>query len=139
MSANRLDNDKFDEILEQALQLHSEPVPADFIERMLSRIKEAQEQRILASVILQERLALTGSIVLGAAVIVSAAFFSDTIIAVFKSIAVSLIEQGQNFVGGVPRTIGTVRNDWQFYMVFAGVFGFAIYSLFDLLAANGER
>ncbi len=138
MSADRLDNDKFDEILERALKSHSEPVPADFTERMLSRIKKDQQQRVLARVILQERLALTGCIVLGAAVIVSAVLFPDTIIAVFKSIAVSLIEQGQNFVGRVPRTIGTVRSDWQFYMVFVGVFGFAVYALADLLLPNGE-
>jgi hypothetical protein len=138
MSADKLDNGKLDEILERALKSYSEPVPADFSEHVLSRIKEAQEQRILAHVVLQQRLALTGCIALVAAAIVSAVFFHDAVTVVFRSIAVSLIEQGQSFIDGVPQAVGTVKSDWQFYMVLAGVFGFAVYALADLLMANGE-
>jgi hypothetical protein len=105
---------------------------------MLSRINEVEQRRILACLVLQQRLALTGCIALVAAAIVSAVLFHDAVTAVFRSIAVSLIEHGQSFIDGVPQAVGTVKSDWQFYMVLAGVFGFAVYALADLLMANGE-
>ena len=67
--------DKFDEILGRALRRSSEPVPADFTDRMLRQIEEAEQQKILAQVVLQERLALAGCIVLGITTIVVAAVF----------------------------------------------------------------
>lgn len=137
--SNKFDGDNFDKILGQAVKRHSEPVPADFTERMLSRVREAQEQRILTRVVLQERLSLAGSIVLGAAVLVLMTIFSGTVIAFLKSVAVSLTEQGRAFMDEVPQTVGAVRGDWQFYTIFAGILGFAVCGLADLLTANGER
>jgi len=119
---------QFDEMLRRALQGHSEPVPADFTERMLRQIREAQEQRILSRVVLQERLSLAGCIVLGIAVVVVVMFFPD--------IAVSLTEQLRGFISKVNQGIEVVRYDWQFYMVFVGLFGLAVYSLVDLLVGE---
>jgi hypothetical protein len=125
-----IDKEKqFDEMLGRALRQHSEPVPADFTERMLRQIREAEEQRILARVVLQERLSLAGCIVLGIMAVVVVMFF--------PGIAVSLTEQARGFIGKVTRGIEVVRDDWQFYTVFVGMFGFAVYSLVDLLV--GER
>lgn len=138
MSADRLDNDKFDEILERVLKSYSEPVPADFTELMLSRIKKTQERKILAYVVLQEKLALAGCIALAAVTIVSMVLFQDAVTAVLRNIAVSLTEQGQAFIDRIPQVIGTVRSDWQLYTVFAGIFIFTVYGLADLLTANGE-
>ena len=139
MSADRLDKDKFDKMLERALQSHSEPLPADFTERMLSRIKETQQQKILARVVLQERLALAGCIILGAATIISALLFSDTLTTSLSNIATGLIEQKQALYDDAPYAIATFIKEWPIYIVFAGVFAFVVYSLVDLLAANGER
>jgi hypothetical protein len=126
MSADK--EKQFDEMLGRALQEHSEPVPADFTERMLSQIDSAEEQRILARVVLQERLSLEGCIVLGISVIAVVMFF--------PGIAVSLTEQIRGFIGKVTLGIEVVRYDWQFYTVFAGVFGFAVYSLVDLFVGD---
>ncbi len=126
MSADK--EKQFDEMLGRALQEHSEPVPADFTERMLRQIREAEEQRILARVVLQERLSLAGCIVLGIAAIAVVIFF--------PGIAVSLTEQVRGLIGKVTRGIEIVRYDWQFYTVFAGVFGFAVYNLVDLFVGD---
>ncbi len=67
--------DKFDEMLGRALRGSSEPVPAHFTDRMLRQIEEAEQQRILAQVVLQERLALAGCIALSIIAIVVAAVF----------------------------------------------------------------
>ena len=139
MSANRFNNDEFDEILEQALQSHSEPVPADFTARMLSRIKEVEQQRILAHIVWQERLALAGCIILGAATIISAFLFSDALTTSLSNIAAGLMEQKQALYDETSFAIATFINEWPLYLVFAGVFAFVVYSLVDLLAPNGEK
>jgi len=140
MLADRLNkDDKFDEMLGRTLRSSSEPVPTDFTKRMLSRIRQAEEQKILARVILQERLALAGCIVFGTAAIVAVAAFPDAIAALFQSAAGSFAARGGALVDRIPQTIETVRGQWQFYTVLAAVAGFAVYSLIDLLAGDRLR
>jgi hypothetical protein len=140
MLADRLNkDDKFDEMLGRTLRSYSPSVQADFTERMLGRIRQAEEQKILARVILQERLALAGCIVFGAAAIVAVAAFPDAIAAVFQSIAGSLAERGGALVDRIPQTIETVRGKWQLYTVLAAMSGFAVYSLADLLLGDRLR
>ncbi len=114
-------------------------VPADFTQKMLGRIRQAEEQKILARVVLQERLALAGCIVFGAAAIVAVAAFPDTIAAFFQSIAGSFTEHGGALVDRIPQTIETVRGQWQLYTVLAAMAGFAVYSMVDLLAGDRLR
>ncbi len=111
----------------------------DKFDKMLGRIRQAEEQKILARVVLQERLALAGCIVFGAAAIVAVAAFPDTIAAVFQSIAGSFTERGGALVDRIPQTIETVRGQWQLYTVLAAMAGFAVYSLVDLLAGDRVR
>ena len=121
--------DKFDEMLGRALRGSSEPVQADFTDRMLRQIEEAEQQRILAQVVLQERLALAGCIALG--------IIAITVAAVFPGIATSFTKQMGDFIDKIPQAIEAVSNEWQLYMtVFVGVFGFAVYSLVDLLVGD---
>lgn len=128
MSVDKLE-EKFDEMLSQGLQRYSEPVPAGFTDRMLRQIREAEEHRILARVVLQERLALAACIVLGIIAIIAAVVFPGT--------ARSLTEQMGGFIDKIPQAIEAISNEWQLYMtVFAGVFGFAVYSLADLLLGD---
>ncbi len=58
-------------------------------------------------------------------------------------ISVSLTEQVRGLIGKVTQGIEVVLRrtpdggyDWQFYTVFAGVFGFAVYSLVDLFVGD---
>jgi len=121
--------DKFDEMLGRALRRSPEPVPADFTNRILRQIEKAEQQRILAQVVLQERLALAGCIALGIIAIVVAA--------VFPGIATSFTKQMGSLSDKIPQAIEAVSNEWQlYYMVFAGVFGFAVYTLLDSLVGD---
>ena len=139
MPRNRPNEDKFDEMLGRALQRHSEPVPADFTGRMLRRIEEAEERQVLARVVLQERIALAGSFMLGAAALVAVVFFPGRVTAVFGSIAGSFTEQGDTLIGRIPQAIEAVRGEWQLYTVVGVVFVFAVYSLMDLLLGDRLR
>lgn len=137
MLADRLNkDDKFDGMLGRTLRSSSQAVPADFTRRMLSQIRQAEEQKILARVVLQERLALAGCFALGAAAIIAMAVFPDTITAVFNSIVGSFTAQSSTLVSRIPQSINTVRDQWQIYTVLAAMAGFAVYSLVDLLAGG---
>jgi hypothetical protein len=139
MPTGRLNEDRFDRLLAGALQKHSEPVPADFTERMLSAIQQAQHQRILAGIAFQQRLALAASIVLGACAVLAAVFFPAATTEVFRSITGSVMERADMWFGKIPQTIETIRNQWQSYAVLTAVFGFAIYSLVELLLGDRLR
>jgi hypothetical protein len=128
MSGHKFNKDEFDEMLTARLREHAEPVPADFTASVLRRISQAEQQRFLARVVLQERLALAGCIVLGAAVIVLAV--------VYPGIANALTEQVAGLGDKFTKTVSAVRLDWQMLVVFAGVFGFAAYGLWDLLVGD---
>jgi hypothetical protein len=137
MLADRLNkDDKFDEMLGRTLRSSSQAVPADFTLRMLSRIKQAEEKKILARVVLQERLALAGCFALGAAAIIAIAIFPDTITAVFNRIVGSFTTQSSTLVNRVPKSINTARDQWQLYTVLVVMAGFAVYSLLGLLASG---
>ena len=127
MSADRLE-ERFDEMLGRALRKPPVPVPDDFTNRMLRRVREEQERRILARVIMEERLVLAGCIVLGVITVIVAT--------VFPSIAGSFTKQAEAFIDKIPQTIEAVSGQWQFYTVIAGAFGFAVYSLVDLLVGD---
>jgi len=137
MLADRLNkDDKFDEMLGRTLRSSSQAVPPDFTRRMLSQIRQAEEQKILARVVLQEKFALAGCFALGAAAIIAMVVFPDTITAVFNSIVGSFTERGSALVSRIPQSIKTVRDQWQLYTVLAAMGGFAVYSLVDLLAGD---
>jgi len=123
--------DKFDIMLSGVLQEHSEPVPADFTDRISRQIRETEEQKILARVVMEERLALTGCIALGIMAIFA--------VLVFPGIAVNFKELVETSVHRATQAIETVRYGWYLYAVFAGIFGFAVYSLMDLLVSDSWR
>jgi len=120
--------DKFDVMLSGALQEHSEPVPTDFTDRISRQIREAEERKILARIVMEERLALTGCIAVGIMAIIT--------VVVFPGIAVGFRELVETSVYKATQAIETVRYGWHLYVVFAGVFGFAVYSLMDLLVGD---
>ncbi len=132
MSASK--EEKFDKMLFQALQKHSEPVPADFTDRMLRQIREAENRRILAHVVVEERLALASCIVLGVMAIVAVAAFPDIAVS-FKELVGTSIDKITQTIGGHSAELSRspIRYEWQLYAVFAGVVGFAVCSLTDLL------
>jgi hypothetical protein len=139
MTADRLNEDRFDRMLAQALQRHSEPTPADFTERMITAFKQAEQQRILAGVVLQQRLALAATILLGAVTIIAVVFFPTAIAGVFRTIAGAVGEQAGIWIDRISQAVETVRSQWQFYAFLAAVFGFAVYSLVDLLLGDRLR
>jgi len=138
MVTGSLNEDKFDEMLGQSLRRHSEPVPADFTERMLKQIEESEQRQILARVVLQERLSLAGCIVFGVLAAVGVTVFPGRIAGVLRGIAAGFAERGGAYIDGIGRTISmeTVRSEWQLYIILALVLGFAFYCVVDMLVGD---
>ena len=140
MAENSKNNeDRFDQMLGVSLRRHSEAVPADFTERMLKQVREIESRRVLAQVILQERLALVASIVLGGLAVCGAVFIPGKIVATLRGIGAGIAEYWGGLAGRVPHVAEAVGGEWQFYAVLAVVAGFAVYCMIDLLVGDRLR
>jgi ABC-type tungstate transport system substrate-binding protein len=139
--AGKLDGDKFDEMLGRSLRRHSESVPADFTERMLSQIEKAEQRRILARVVWQERLSLAGCIVFGFLAAVGVAVFPGRVAGILRDIAAGFTERGGAYIEGIGRSVSieAVRGEWQLYIILALVLGFAAYCILDMLVGDRLR
>ena len=129
MSLNK--EEEFNKILSGALKRHSGPVPAAFTERVSNRIRELEEERILTRVVMEERLALAGCIVLSIIAIVSLLAFPN-ITAGFKELILVSTRR-------VILAVEITNYKWYLYTAFAGIFGFAVYRLMDLLVSDTWR
>ena len=139
--AGKLNDDKFDEILGQSLRRHSEPVPAEFTERMLKQVKEAEQRQILARVVLQERLSLAGCILFGLLAAVGITVFPGRIAGILRSIAANFTERGGAYIEGIGQSISieNIRSEWQLYTILVLVLGFAVYCVVDMLVGDRLR
>lgn len=139
--AGKLNDDRFDEMLGESLRRHSEPVPADFTDRMLRQIEEAEQQQILARVVWQERLSLAGCIVFGILAAIGVAVFPGRITGILRGIAANFTERGGAYIDGIGQSISieTVRSEWQLYIILALVLGFAAYCILDMLVGDRLR
>ena len=132
MPTDRLNECDFDQMLGRALQSSSQSVPADFTQRMLKRLRQSEEQRILARIVLQERLALAGCIVLVAAVLAGGLVLPDAAAESLQLGARAFTQQRHAFIEEIPRTVEVIRGQWQWYLALSAAAGFAVYSLAGL-------
>jgi hypothetical protein len=128
MPTNKLNEDKFDEILRRSLRVPLQPGSSDFAERVLKQLKEAEEQRLLAKAVWQERLGLAGCIATAIAAIIAAV--------IFTTIDVGFTPAIQLFIYNIGLSIITFGSQWHIYAVLAGILVFASYSLVDLLVSD---
>jgi hypothetical protein len=128
MSIDKLNENKLDEILRRTLRAPLQLSPADFTEKVLRQVRTVEEQRILANVVWQERLALAGCIAVAVAGIAAAVIF-----AIIDGGFTSTI---QLLICRISQTMQTFSSQWQLYTIFAGVFIFASYSFIDLLVSD---
>jgi len=129
----------FDRILVRALKQHSETIPGDFTTNVQMRIRKAQEQRILARVIWQERLTLVGSIALASLMITGGLIFREYLVNIYYYIVNSLIADEQTLFVTMPRLVKTICSNWQQYAILAVISMFALYSLADFLTGHRIR
>jgi hypothetical protein len=137
--SNKFNTGQFDKMLRQALKKHSEPVPADFTTRMMSNVEETSRQKMLAAVILRERLAIAACITVAVLTAVVAIGFPGVAAGVFDRVAAGLVDQSRAFIEGLPTTAKAVSGAWRFVAAIAAVVGFCIYGLIDSLFGDRLR
>ena len=130
MSARQLrhEND-FDKMLKGALRARSLPVPGGFTDKVLKQIQSIDEQKMLAKVILQERLALAVCIIIPVATAVAVFAYPQiptTAWMGLKSVFYTIAKQ----VALMP------HYNWQFGLALLAVIAFAAYNVLELLFAN---
>ena len=148
MSANNSRHeDSFDKMLKGALRAYTEPVPSDFADKVLKQARALDEQKILAKVVLQERLALAVCILIPGAA--AAAVFAypqilTTAWAGLKSMfsgipqipAATWAGLKSIFYGIAKQVALRPHYGWQFGAILVAAIGFAGYRVFDLLFAD---
>jgi hypothetical protein len=105
---------------------------------MLKQIRESQERKILARIVLQQRLALAGCVALVAVAVLAPMLLTDTFAGVLQGMAGRVTDQGRSFVDEIPTAIEAVWGQWQLYTILAGVLGFAAYCLIGLFNEKSE-
>ena len=118
--------------LTRALQRHREPVPTDFTDKVLRKLRQAQEQKILARIVLRERLALAGCIIFSCIAFVAVRVFPEIAEVILQSIAKVVTYKGEALADRIPQTIIAFSTDWQTYTILAVALGFAAYNIFEL-------
>jgi len=120
--------ENFDRMLERTLKASSPPVPTGFTEETLRQITDAEQQRILARMVLQKKLALAACIVLALLALGGAV--------VFTSITGGPTGQLATFIEEIGPGVTKISTGPHFFMLFAAIFGFAAYILVDLLVGD---
>ena len=139
MPTERLSERDFDRLLQQTLRLSSEPAPADFTPRILKQVRESQQRKVLARIVLQERLALAGCIVLFAVAVLAPMLLTDSVAGVLQGKAAGFAEQCRTFLDKLPTAIEAVWGQWQLYTILGAAFGFAAYSLVGLFLSDRSK
>lgn len=133
---DRLSERDFDEMLGQALRLSSEAVPADFTGRMLEQVRQLQERKILARIVLEQRLALAGCIGLFAIAVLAPMLLTDSLAGVLQGKAAGFAEQCRTFLDKLPTAIEAVWGRRQSCLALGAAFSLAAYSLASLFAGD---
>ncbi len=130
MSANNSQyEDRFDKMLKTALRAHVEHVPGDFADNVLKQVQALDEQKILAKVILQERLALATCITVPLAAAVAIFAYPQILTTAWTGL--------QSLFYSIAKQIALMpQYDGLFGVVTVAVIGFAVYSVFNLLFAD---
>ena len=95
---------------------------------MARLVVQEQERKVLARVVMQERLALAACICV--------AVITVGLMAALPDIATDFLRQIPNIFGKLTEQLAAGLGDWQLWIVLAAAFGYAGYSLVDLLHAD---
>jgi hypothetical protein len=117
--------DAFDKMLRCGLKKHTEPDRPDFKERLLRQIETRRQQKILAEIVFEERLALAGCIILPLAAVAVFLFFPE--------IPHAVSSWTQNLFTISRQTISDYVPKIQLWHAFIIIAGIAIYYVFDFV------
>ena len=113
-------------MLRSSLKKHIEPNRTDFAERLLRQIELRKQKKILAQIVFEERLALSGCIILPLATVITFLFFPQITLTVSGWIQGLFTISIQTFLNYI--------SEIQLWYVFIIISGIALYCIFDFVA-----
>ena len=129
MPADKSQNEKqFDRILTGGLRRCEKTVSADFADRVLSGVQLRAQQKLLAKVVLQERLALAGCIV--------ASIGTITVLVFLQPITEALSGRTARLSGSIGQAIISGQFEWQPMMILTIAAVVAACGIFELFSAE---
>jgi len=129
MPADKSQNEKqFDRILTGGLRRCEKTVSANFADRVLTSVQLRAQQKLLAKVVLQERLALAGCIVASIGAIV--------VIVFLQQITETLSRLTARLFGSIGQAIISGQFQWQPTVILTIVAVVAACGIFELFAAE---
>ena len=122
MDQNKYHNaDNFDGVLADALQKHTEPLRPGFTDKILKQVDTLEAQKLLARIVMQERLALAGCVTLAISFVSILFFFGKD----FAKILLNALQTAQNATLPSP--------NWEMILVVSVAIVSVIYAFSDSL------
>ena len=121
MPENNLQNENMlDQILRSNLRKYTEPIRPDFTDNILKQVEFLAKRKILAKIVMQERLALISCTSLFVLIVTVIMYFGKDILKALNLLGHDLKE--------ATTTIGTaISFDWQLILVMAVTAGCVLY------------
>ncbi|MGA2915652.1 MAG: hypothetical protein ABSE89_06455 [Sedimentisphaerales bacterium] len=118
----------FDKFLKDSLKQYRPPVPADFSQRILSRLEEFEKQKALRKVVWQERLLLAACILLPIAGII--------LVLMFPNILQMPAQLYDTIYLLAQKTAANIILQWQLWTIYAAIAAFVLYAAYEVLLAD---
>jgi len=122
MDRNKYRNaDNFDGFLADALKKHTEPAVPGFTDNILKKVDKIEQQKLLAKIVMQERIALAGCVTLAISLLSVLVFF------------------GKDFAIILTKALQTVQNstipspNWEMIIVVSLTIASVLYAFSDSL------
>lgn len=118
---NRNKKDNFDKLLTDALKQYRQPAPADFPQKMLSRLEQFEQTQALKKVVWQERALMAAFILFPIAVITAGLMFPNLFLFLLQWPAV--------LYPIAKQAVAAWSQQWQLWLYYAGAASAAVYAV----------
>ena len=128
LSENKNNGDRFDKLLKDALKQYRQPAPADFPQRMLSRLQQFEQQEALRKVVRQERALLAACILLPAAVVILVLMFPSLLLVPSRLLETLYLSVGQ--------ITANMAQHWRLCIGYTMAAAVVLYAFYETLLAD---
>lgn len=113
--------DNFDGLLADALKKHTEPIRPGFTGNILKKVEKIEQQKLLAKIVMQERIALAGCVTLTISLLSVLIFFGN-------DFAIILTKALQNI-----HNTSIPSPNWEMILVVSLTIASVLYAFSDIL------
>jgi hypothetical protein len=116
---------RFDEMLKKNLKQHREPIQKDFAQELLAKIQKVQQQKVLAKVVRQEKLAFAAFILLPVTAIV--------VIFAYPNLAIETARLMTKLYPLIIQSVKSIMNQWKLWICYILAAATCLYAFYESL------